>query len=434
MTKIADVFKSLGQPTTTYVERMKGVHERSLLTALNQHGRLCLLTGPSKTGKTTLYTKVLEDMELEPLTVRCDASISTTEFWRKALERVQFERVSQSQLTDSTSVKSSGKVGIKLGWSWLAKFMGEVGLEVGGTESDAEIREKILSKPSPAHLIPILKHLPYVLVVEDFHYLSPGTQKNIFQQFKAFVDAEVSVIVVGTTHHAIDIANANKDLVGRITMIRLSTWNPADLKLIASKGFEHLNIDVSPVVPTTIAKESVGLPIITQDVCYRLLVDRSIHESSDDIIRLSASKKDVYDTLHHVAVQSYSQFQAIYNRLSKGPRRGAQKFKTYELVLATFAQNPMAFSLEFSQITDRLNKMPIDENEKPPPTSVKGMLSVLKKFQKQLDVELLEWMETEQCLYILEPSFLFYIRWREKRAAPPTIREIMKSLFPNRKA
>lgn len=64
MIRIRDVFKSLGQPTTTYVEREEGLYENKLALAIEAKGKLCLLTGPSKTGKTTLYKKVVNDQKL----------------------------------------------------------------------------------------------------------------------------------------------------------------------------------------------------------------------------------------------------------------------------------------------------------------------------------------------------------------------------------
>ncbi len=58
--KVADVFKTIGQPTVTYVERKKGYFENLLSDTIDSNVQLCLITGASKTGKTTLYKRVLE--------------------------------------------------------------------------------------------------------------------------------------------------------------------------------------------------------------------------------------------------------------------------------------------------------------------------------------------------------------------------------------
>ena len=93
MIKVADVFKTVGMPTHTYVEQDNGVYENNLKSGILSKGTICLLTGPSKTGKTSLYNRVLIDLKLEPLIIRCDSLINSTEFWKKALEQVNFERV-----------------------------------------------------------------------------------------------------------------------------------------------------------------------------------------------------------------------------------------------------------------------------------------------------------------------------------------------------
>ena len=307
----------------------------------------------------------------------------------------------------------------------MAGLLGEVSLGVNSSTNETEIRERILSKPSPDHLIPVLQKLPIILVVEDFHYLQPDVKENIFQQWKIFVDNEVSVIVVGTTHHAVDLAYANRDLVGRISQIDLSTWNEDDLKNIVIQGTEYLKVQVPNNVVNAIAKESAGLPIITQDVCYQLFVDKGITELKQREIEVIFIVKDAYKALHGVAVTNYAQFETIYERLVTGPRKRARKYNTYELVLSTFTQDPLTFSLKRHEIDERLKEMPLPSEQLPPPASVSSMLGALEKFQKRNGIELLEWGKKEQRLHILEPSFLFYLRWRKERNTPPTISDVV---------
>jgi predicted AAA+ superfamily ATPase len=71
ITKVSEVFKTTGQPTVTYVERDSGNLERRLSGYLDEAGQLCLITGPSKTGKTTLYRQVLQKRGAIPLIVQC---------------------------------------------------------------------------------------------------------------------------------------------------------------------------------------------------------------------------------------------------------------------------------------------------------------------------------------------------------------------------
>ncbi len=233
---------------------------------------------------------------------------------------------------------------------------------------------------------------------------------------------------MGTTHHAVDLAYANPDLVGRISQIDLSTWNEDDLKKIVIQGTEYLKVEVPNNVVDAIAKESAGLPIVTQDVCYQLFVDKGITELKQGETEVLFRVKDAYKALHDVAVTNY-QFEAIYERLITGPRIGARKYNTYELVLSTFTQDPLTFSLKRHEIDERLKEMHLPPEESPPPASVNSMLGALENFQENIGSKLLEWSKIEQRLHILEPSFLFYLRWREERDAPPTIWDILEGFL-----
>lgn len=426
--KAAEIFKTQGQPTLTYVNRDEGEYEKRLSNAIDSKGLLCLLTGPSKTGKTTLYTKVANQKKLEILKVRCNVSLSANELWKTALEQVNFDRIKQTQNLSESSVNFTGEVSGTIGWKWVAGLMGKAGTAISSKSTEAEIKEKILSEVSPDHLVPILKRLPLLLVVEDFHYLSQETQLEVFQQWKSFIDNEISVVVVETTHHSADIAFSNKDLVGRIAHIELGTWRSEDLKQIPRQGLKPFNLNMPDRSLELLAQESAGLPIIMQQVCLEMLILNNITElptgSQPDF-----TASTVYNALHQVAIQRYGSFSHVWDRLCRGPRENARKYDTYELVLSTFCLDPMTFQLGREEIEPRLKKLPISENRIPPSGSITSMLRALGSLQERINVQLLEWSENNRRLYITEPSFLFYLRWREKKQRRSNIKDLVQLII-----
>lgn len=426
---IKDIFKTVGQPTHTYVERESGSFENKLKANILSEGNVCLLTGPSKTGKTTLYNKVLKDLDYNPLLVRCDEEITVNEFWRKILEKVNFSRVSSKEKSTGSSKSGSAKVGIEFGWKWLSKILGEVNFGITKEKTETEVRELILASPSPEHLIPILKEVNYLLVVEDFHYLKPSVQKIIFQQWKVFVDNEISVLVVGTAHHAVDIAFANKDLTGRISHLEVGMWNETDLMKIVEKGFFYMNLPIKQGSKKMIAKESVGLPIITQSLCYQLFVDKGI-STTDQIRKLEITTIDIQTSLYNVAIEKYGQYQPFYNILAKGIKNKLNKHNTYNLILLIFTIDPPVFSLSRQEIDERIEKIVKDKQSLPPTPSLNNTLQNLLKLQQNKNILLLEWSRIQDRLYILEPAFLFYIRWKDKKSTT-TFRELLDKLLEN---
>lgn len=427
--ELTAVFRTVGQPTVTYVERESGALERELDSALSENGQLCLICGPSKTGKSTLYREVLRRRGEVALVVRCDRRLTAEDVWLRALEEVDFERVESRTRTASTTGTVEGEVSGKIGWNWLAEATARFKGSLQHLNSEADVKKRVLSAPGSDLLIPILKDLNYRLIVKDFHYLADDEKIILFEQWKRFTDNEISVVVIGTTHRAIDIANSNKDLVGRITQINIGHWSSSDLKKVALQGFEYLDINIDDSCARNIAHEAVGLPIIVQQACLALVTYNGYKYRSD--VR---GKNELVNTskigiaLHNVATKRYGQFEDSYTTLVKGPRERARKYKTYELVLGSFALDPIKFSLHKSELLARIAEIQIPDDERPPEPSVKSTLSALTQFQHKRGLELLEWRPKQQMLHMTEPAFLFYVRWRLPRAPGTSLSELFRKI------
>ncbi len=433
---IADIFRTVGQPTITYVARDSGKLERELNSALDERGQICLITGPSKTGKTTLYREVITKRQEVPLVVQCDRSTTVADIWKTALEAVDFSRVESRTNSETKKLNGEVEVGGKLGWKWLAEMTARLKVSVGTESSEAEIQKRVLAEPGPDLLIPILKLTSYTLIIEDFHYLEDHQKTTLFQQWKRFVDNEVSVIILGTTHRAVDIANSNKDLLGRISQFDVGHWTLDDLRKIVVKGFEHLELNAPQDLTKIIATEAAGLPIIVQQACLEIFTHRQIIHS--DQVRgkpFSINTASVHTSLHSVATKKYTQFEAYYTTLIRGPREKSRKYKTYELVIACFTLDPIQFSLNRGEIDRRIGRLKIPPESVPPAASINSTLGALKKFQEKREFTLLEWRPNEEILYIIEPTFLFYVRWRKQKASEgyqPDLFEILLESNLNR--
>jgi hypothetical protein len=417
---ISDVFRDTGQPTITYVERDNGKFERDLQQALESGGQMALITGPSKTGKTTLYKQVLAEMRSTPLVVRCDDALAPEDFWRRALEQAGATRLVETSQGSSQDTRVSAEVGGKGGWKFIGELFAKAGLEIGSSTSESEIRNKILARPSPLHLIPILKNSNFVLVIEDFHYLRDEVKSVVFKQWKNFVDDEITIVVIGTTHHAIDIAYANKDLLGRINQIDVGQWGRGDLVKIIEKGLDYLQVPSAKRVREFIANESVGLPIITQQVGLQIFADHGITKINGARTIGRVLEKHAAEALNNVAQSRYRQLEYHYNIITTGPKKRARKYETYELLLSCFTLDPISFSLSRVDIDSRLRELPnlsgelsiFNSLEIPPAASINSMLGALNRFQKRHHIEILEWRPIEKRVYMLEPAFLFFLRWR----------------------
>jgi len=428
--RTSDVFKTQGTPTYTYVSASDGSYEKALSNAIQNKGTLCLITGPSKTGKTSLVTNVCMRLQLVPLVVRCNAELTSEGFWRKALEKVDFDRIVSRADDHETATEIKGEISGMFGWAALARLTGKVGAGLTKKRSEDEYREKILADPCPEHLIPILQRTPFFLIVEDFHYLTPKTQTNVFQQWKIFVDEQVSVSVLGTSHHAGDLAFANKDLIGRIRHLQMTTWTDRDLAEIARKGFDVLNVEANENIVQRIAAESVGLPLLTQAICLELLLKREIRSRQKQRLRLEASRHEMFKLFNDIAVTAFAQFEPMYDRIARGlRRRQAHSSTTYEYLLSVFTLDPIVYKLRRPELFERLEKLPAPTANKPSQASISQSLGRLNSLQSKMGVSLLEWHARDEVLYIVEPAFLFYLRWRKPRTAAPTAYDLFENFL-----
>lgn len=416
ISKTADIFRTTGQPTITYVPRDSGHYETRLNSFLDERGQLCLITGPSKTGKSTLYKRVLADRGQVPLVVQCTAQKSCGDIWKEALASVNFDQAKQASVTSTSRISGTAEVGAKFSWKWLAEITGRFTGTIGQDNAESVLRERFVADPSPDLLIPILNKTNIVLVIEDFHYLRDSEKVLLFQQWKRFIDSEVTILVLGTTHRSIDIANSNKDLIGRIAQIDVAQWSHPDLKKIVMQGYRYLKIDLNNDAIEKICVEAVGLPIIVQQACLQIMSDANIFSVSDaKSFRGKIKIEQVRAAFTNVANEKYSQFGTYYNTLIRGPKEKNRKYKTYELILACFNMDPITFSLTRSEVNTRLSGMGLANDERPPAASLNSTFGALKKFQDKRNFQLLEWMAGEDSLYIVEPAFLFYVRWRINR-------------------
>ena len=346
-----DVFKPQGLPTVTYVKRGGGKYEKELSETIDTAGTICFLTGPSKTGKTTLYTKVCADKRITPVKIRCHKDLTIVELWKKVYEQLSISLIVSEETGRNTDLGIGGQfeVGAKIPLLGGISVEGSVDTTIGN--SRAVQRSKIYSEPSPEGIINELSNLKKILVIEDFHYLSSSTQQILFQQLKVFVDEEVTVILVGVGHHLVDVIYSNNELIGRIKHIKFSPWDLDDLSNIVIQGFDKLRVLIDDELIKMVAKESVGLPIITQSVCLEMLLNFDIRDVNEDNKYFRPTKNNIFKFLNVVATSKYSAFSDIYDRIVRGPRENSRKYNTYEIILLLFASEELLFSLTRENIT-----------------------------------------------------------------------------------
>ena len=387
--KAENIFKPGAFPKYTYVSRNyenTGIsYELRLKQALRTAGCLTSIIGPSKMGKTTLCEQVIG---LDNIVEVSGADFNeNTDFWAII----------------------AAKVGLP--------YMGEITTERASTEGKSEERDSksekyILSKDK---IIRYYIENNKILVIDDFHYASTEMQMKMAQQLKDAIRRELKVVVVSLPHRADDAIRQNADLSGRLSLINIETWKEEDLKKIAIKGFDKLEIKIADNIAEKLAIECLTSPQLMQYICLSictLLEDEKKQEVNDEILE----KAYRFTTINF-------NYADVVSVLIKGPNPRGQQRKLYRtvdgkeldlygIIVESLAKNPPMTELDFESFYNRIFNV-IEENDrlKLEKQTVRNHLNHLQELLegKEEIYRVIEWKDGK--VYVLDPLFLFYLRW-----------------------
>ena len=131
--------------------------------------------------------------------------------------------------------------------------------------------------------------------------------------------------------------------------------------------------------------------------------------------------KGILETAYHYTTANF-EYGDVVSLMRKGPNtRGKNRntFHTtdgnqsdlYELIVKSIAESPPIMKLEFEDVKERIYNLISDGCKRPTPQAIKESLVKLQELlHGREDIfKVLDWKEG--MLYILDPLFLFYLRW-----------------------
>ncbi len=394
--KSEEVFKPGLFPEYTYISRMSSEvmfsYEFRLEQALKTPGYLTSIIGPSKTGKTVLCEKVIGINNIVSIT-GSDFKKSM-DFWSILAIKVGLSiEVEYSNISTSREDIDNKNIRIK-----------------GSTSREKYISNKDL-------VIDYFKSNNLVLVLDDFHYASEELQFDIAYQLKDAIRKEFKAIVISLPHRADDAIRKNADLSGRLNLINIEPWKKEELKEIAVIGFNELGVGIEDSVAERIAIESLTSPQLMQSICLNLSLLSKIDETNKlDTSLIEASYRFTTVNLP---------YKEVVNKLQAGPSTRGQKRKKYKttdgeeldvygIVLKAIALDPPLISITIDQLKERVDSLIESANDKLDKNKLKITLQAIQDIMTNSAAiyQVFEWKDDQ--IYILEPLFLFYIRWGAK--------------------
>jgi hypothetical protein len=412
LTKAVEIFTPTDVPSITYVERAGKNYEAELTKALSIPKMIVSISGPSKSGKTVLVTKVVAPENLIHI---YGASIKEPDdLWQNVIAwmggPVQRSESKGVQTRIEGAATGGGKIGIPL----VAEGKAEV-RATASRDSSTSVQETF----APVGIEDIVKEIgnsDYVVFIDDFHYIEKGVRDEIGKQIKAAAERGVRICTASVPHRADDVVRSNTELRGRVTAIDMTYWASPELEQIANKGFRALNVDISPKVLGNLSKEAFGSPQLMQAICLHFCFDRAILEPLAAQTRVDLDSAGLQRIFERTSVTT--DFSTMLNTLHAGPKlRGTERkvFKftdgtsgdVYRCVLLAIKSDPAALSFRYDEMLKRTKE--VANGDGPVGSSVSESLSQMSKLAKTVqEAPVIEW--DEDVLDIVEPYFLFFLR------------------------
>jgi hypothetical protein len=418
--KVQDVFTPNDIPTVTYVDRSEHKLEQKLRDFYQTPNLVISVSGPSKSGKTVLIKKVVDEDLL--ITVLGAGITSAENLWDRVLNWMgtptEITTTKSSERGISGSGEGSGKIKVPLISEVEAKISAETSMS-WGTETSTTRRIDGLSQ-----VIREISKSEFCVFIDDFHYIREDIREEIGRQIKAAAENGVKIITASVPHRSDDVVRSNPELRGRVAAIDLDYWSVEELSQIASKGFIGLNINTEAKLINQLAGEALGSPQLMQAICLNLCYEINLKETINHVDDLFLNKFQIDDIL--LRTSSFTDFAKMVTSLHTGPRtRGTERKlhdfldetggDVYRAILLAIKKDPATLSFPYDNILSRVRAVTL--GEAPVGSSINSALDQMNLIGEEVQPGTNPVSWDGDVFVITDPYFLFFIRNSDKLAA-----------------
>ena len=410
--RVFDVFTPTGVPTYTYVDRSAQNLELQLRNAIRTPGMIASLSGPSKSGKTVLIRKVIDQDSL--ITVSGAAITEPRHLWDRVLNWME----APSSTTYSVGHVFSGEL--------AAKAQASAGLLVAKTQVEGEAKagyeherakDHVFERSGIDQVIREIGGSDFVVFIDDYHYMPKDVQTDVGKQIKEAAERGVNICTASVPHRRDDVVRGNAELRGRVQGIDFAFWEVEETKRIAEQGFAALGAILPPFVFDRMAEEAFGSPQLMQQICLQACMRLGIDEKVDVPRKIPVSENDLMRVFEQASTTT--DFSSLLEGLHEGPKqRGSTRNQfgftdgtsgdVYRCILLALRESPPRLSFPYAEIYDRTRK--VCSSEAPAGSSVASALEQMPEIATDLEpnAQIIEW--SDDVLDIVDPYFLYYLR------------------------
>jgi hypothetical protein len=415
----ATVFTPSEYPELTYIVRDNLNLERELKRSLAIKGDVVSVSGPSKSGKTVLIERVIGPDDL--ITVSGASIRKAQDLWDLVLDWMDVPLSVTTTATKGGSEEVTVGVKGKLGIPFVAS--GEASAAGTATTSRSNADTEARPRRGMTQVVEEIGGSDYVIFIDDFHYMPREIQKEVAKQIKAAAGNRVKFVVASVPHRSDDVVRANPELRGRTSNIDLRYWDIADLIAIGEAGFPRLNMLVERETLKRLAEECSGSPQLMQAVCLGFCYEVDVEHQLVAKTAFPLEEKHLEKILRKTT--SRTDFGGLVSKMHGGPRtRGTErkefnfidgsKGDVYRCLLLAIGAPPSELSFDWKKLSSRITEVSRGGSPNPQSVYLAASQSATMALNMFPDQRVLEWDNDNQLLDIVDPYFLFYLRWSDK--------------------
>lgn len=347
---VGQVFVPGQLPEYTYNPREEARLEETLRERIQDGGSIICVSGLTKMGKTVLVEKVLSSDD----EVWVDGSQFTTidEFWLRVGDRLGV--YPSLSVTSGGALRTEASVDAQVKIPMVADA-GSSGT-LGGEVSEGTTRA--VTRPISAVALEAIRASGKSLVIDDFHFINRGLQREVVRTLKQPVFKGLRVVVISTSHRTLDVILAEPNMDGRAEGITVSLWDLQELEWIAAQGFQALNLfDPGGAIGKKLAEHAFGSPHLMQKFCKAVCRVNGINERPD--VAVDLREPSSWDVFFRSQVDGVA--ERWFERLVRGAQeRGTPRTKwvrraggsadTYALIMEALTRVGSNFEVSKDQI------------------------------------------------------------------------------------
>lgn len=412
-------------PNLTYNKRESEELEKMVNHQLSVGGKIIILSGPSKIGKTVLINKVLDKNKI--VMIQGNELTNETDLMLEILKKLSKLPAEQHTIqTLKTSVSANANIDSKF------SFWSVIGYKIGisaGAESNKTTQNTFVDDPFERAIEYMITE-GYILVIDDFHYINGDLQKKIIRKLKAPLNNGLRVLLALIPSRTEVIVQKEPDMEFRTTVIDVPLWSKEELEYIPEKGFKALGISLNKSITDDLINNSFSNPFLMQELCSQLMYEYDIPSSIDNSshpvnIEFDEDKiKKIY-----AAVAKHG---SIIQRLEHGKTKRGQERANYELsinggekkvvdlykiIMMALGALANADKITVDDIHNTIDAMDIHRTGDGKTTlrasDITGTLKKISRMAAEINTKdpVIEYKELEKTVYMYDSFFSFNLRF-----------------------